>query len=269
MRPRMSARRRFVQDERTPSGPRLTPRGHAHHLQGPGRLHRVVRGSGAGSRFPPPRPPHHRRTTTSPTRRPSSGALPVTVNGTNVEATKEIGEPSHLGFTSATTSVWYTWTAPSSGTFTMSLCGSTFDSLIAVYTGSTLTGLTQRAAGDDSCGVQSRVTFLATAATIYNIAVAGYAATTGAVTLTIESGPGAACERQLRQRRDHHRRAGVRLEHRRDVGARRTPARRSGDSCRSGGAGRRALPAPRPSRPATATRSCRSSPSTAALRSRG
>jgi hypothetical protein len=120
---------------------------------------------------------------------PVAGPLPVTVNGTNVEATKEIGEPSHLGFTSATTTVWYTWTAPSSGTFTMSLCGSTFDSLIAVYTGSTLTGLTQRAAGDDSCGVQSRVTFLATAATIYNIAVAGYAATTGAVTLTIESGP--------------------------------------------------------------------------------
>jgi hypothetical protein len=40
--------------------------------------------------------------------------LPVSVPGTNVEATAEEGEPNPFGVDKATSSAWYRWTAPSS-----------------------------------------------------------------------------------------------------------------------------------------------------------
>ena len=60
---------------------------------------------------------------------------------------------------------------------------STYDSYIAVYTGSSVSTLTPVAANDDSCGVQSSVTFAAVAGTTYRIAVDGYGGVAGAVTL--------------------------------------------------------------------------------------
>jgi hypothetical protein len=69
----------------------------------------------------------------------------------NFEATKEPGEPSHAGNRGGA-SVWWTWTAPGSGPATLSTEGSDFDTLLAVYTGSSLTGLSLVASNDDSGG---------------------------------------------------------------------------------------------------------------------
>lgn len=107
-----------------------------------------------------------------------------TTTGSNVGATKESGEPNHAG-NAGGASVWYRWTAPSSGTATIDTIGSNFDTLLAVYTGSAVNSLTLIASNDDIGGgnVQSRVTFTATSGTTYQIAVDGYGGATGNITL--------------------------------------------------------------------------------------
>src|SRR5262245_52493047 len=63
----------------------------------------------------------------------------VTTTGSNVGATLEPGEldPSSLGGRS----VWWTWTAPADGAVTISTAGSSFDTLLAVYTGNSIGNL--------------------------------------------------------------------------------------------------------------------------------
>jgi M6 family metalloprotease-like protein len=104
-----------------------------------------------------------------------------TVNGQNVGATRESGEPDHLPATSGSlgeNTVWYNWTAPSSGQVTMETCTSSFDTTLAAYTGSALSTLGQVGSDDDSCDTPnangSRLSFNATAGTTYRIAVGGF-----------------------------------------------------------------------------------------------
>src|SRR5205823_6541336 len=81
-----------------------------------------------------------------------------TVSGSTVGATKEPGEPNHAGDAGGA-SVWYSWAAPATGQFSFETCGSDFDTVLAVYTGATLAALVPVTANDDSCGIQSRVSF--------------------------------------------------------------------------------------------------------------
>ena len=106
-----------------------------------------------------------------------------TATGSNVGATKETGEPNHAG-NAGGASIWYRWTAPSTGSVTIDTIGSSFDTLLGVYTGSAVNQLTTIASNDDCCGGrQSKVTFQATSGTTYQIAVDGYNAAPGSVTL--------------------------------------------------------------------------------------
>jgi hypothetical protein len=112
----------------------------------------------------------------------------ATATGTNVDATMEPGEPEHAGFTGGT-SVWYVWTAPASGPVRISTCGSDFDTLLAVYTGDSVSALTTIASNDDACDTQSRVGFDATAGTTYRIVVDGLAGSTGSIALALGPPP--------------------------------------------------------------------------------
>lgn len=107
-----------------------------------------------------------------------------TINGLNVGATKEAGEPNHAG-NAGGRSVWYCWTAPFGGPVTIDTMGSPFDTLLAVYAGGSVNALTPIASNNDlSAEVrQSRVTFNAASGTTYRIAVDGFNAATGEVTL--------------------------------------------------------------------------------------
>ena len=109
------------------------------------------------------------------------------VNGTNVEANKEIGEPSHSPDGNAGgRSVWYEWKAPSNGSVTITTAGSNYDTLLAVYTGNDVGALTAIAKNDDvQLGVilTSSVTFSATADATYQIAVDGWGGDSGSITL--------------------------------------------------------------------------------------
>jgi hypothetical protein len=100
----------------------------------------------------------------------------VSVGGTNRYATRQVGEPDHLpsGGSLGEHSVWYNWTAPSSGQVNMDTCTNNFDTVLAVYTGGSVGGLSQLASNDDACAPGSQLTFNANAGTTYRIAVSGY-----------------------------------------------------------------------------------------------
>ena len=103
----------------------------------------------------------------------------ASISGSNVNATKETGEPDHAG-NAGGASVWYVWTAPSTGVFTLNTFGSSFDTLLAVYTGAAVNALTEIVSNDDAgTGVTSSVTFNAVAGTVYYFAVDGYNGGTG------------------------------------------------------------------------------------------
>ena len=115
-----------------------------------------------------------------------SGASGATM-GTNTFATKEVGEPSHATVASATNSVWWKWTAPSTGFLRVDTLRTSFDTVMAAYTGSSVNALTAIASNDDfnfAGGIyQSLISFTATSNTTYSIAVSGYNGATGAITL--------------------------------------------------------------------------------------
>ncbi|HYH85107.1 MAG TPA: NF038122 family metalloprotease, partial [Pyrinomonadaceae bacterium] len=60
--------------------------------------------------------------------------------GTSVFATREAGEPLHAGF-QGDKSVWFTWTAPTTGPATFDTVGSNFDTTLSVYRGTTVSFL--------------------------------------------------------------------------------------------------------------------------------
>ncbi|HWW00017.1 MAG TPA: HYR domain-containing protein [Candidatus Acidoferrum sp.] len=85
--------------------------------------------------------------------------------------------------------VWFKYTPTGSGLVTVSTCGSSFDTVEEVYTG-TCAALTPIACDDDNgpacAGVQASVSFFGTAGQVYYILAGGYNKTTG--TLQIVAG---------------------------------------------------------------------------------
>ena len=108
------------------------------------------------------------------TNRISLKGSPVTTNGWNNGASTETGEPYHYS-SRKYKSVWWAWTAPASGTVTISTIGSNFNTILSVYTGTSVSALTRIANDNDSGGnTTSRVSFSAVAGTVYQIAVDSY-----------------------------------------------------------------------------------------------
>ena len=69
---------------------------------------------------------------------------------TNVGSTEEEGEPVHVNVdTEPAKSVWYSWTAPADGILRLSTEGSAFDTMLAAYTGDSLTTLSEQGRNDD------------------------------------------------------------------------------------------------------------------------
>ncbi|MBI4658933.1 MAG: IPT/TIG domain-containing protein [Verrucomicrobia bacterium] len=118
-----------------------------------------------------------------------ANGLPLTgtsgsVSGDNSGATFEPGEPNHAN-ANAFKSVWYRWTAPTSGRWTFDTRGSSFDTVLGVYTGNSLTNLTEIAGNDDALGsTASSLFFDAVAGTLYHIAVDGYVTGAGSFVLS-------------------------------------------------------------------------------------
>jgi hypothetical protein len=110
------------------------------------------------------------------------------VTGTNVDATKQTGEPAHAG-NAGGKSVWFKWTSVANYATTFDTeIGGLSDTLVAVYQGSSVNALTLIASNDDYGNVdgsphKSRLFFPATTGAVYYIAVDGYSGASGSFTL--------------------------------------------------------------------------------------
>src|SRR5213075_2740065 len=84
-------------------------------------------------------------------------------------------------------SVWWTWTAPAAGSYTITTRGSRFDTVLGIYNGLTVDALAQVASNDDGpeMGTASQVSITATPGTIYQIAVDGYNGASGNIILSV------------------------------------------------------------------------------------
>ncbi len=112
------------------------------------------------------------------------------VTGATIGGTTQAGEPNH-DTEIPSHSIWWLWTAGSDTTATLTTFGSNFDSVLGVYTGSTIDGLTKVASNDDEeRGVirTSKLSFTPTAGTTYAIAVDGWDGSYGQATLTLTLG---------------------------------------------------------------------------------
>ena len=117
-----------------------------------------------------------------------AAGAPASAGGTNAEATKEAGEPAHAA-NAGGRSVWFSWTATSSRRVRVSTCGSNFNTLLGVYTGTSVGGLTRVAENDDSSacsnGNRSSAELNAAAGRTYRIAVDGKNGASGSVALAV------------------------------------------------------------------------------------
>ena len=102
---------------------------------------------------------------------------------TNTSATRETGEPTTRGATASTK--WYSYVPASSGTLAINTNGSSFDTVLGVFTGSSVSSLTTVASDDDSGdGFSSLVSFSVSSGTTYFVQVASWSAgQVGAISL--------------------------------------------------------------------------------------
>ncbi len=123
----------------------------------------------------------------------------LTITGTTASvgsstsgASYQSGEPDFFG-ESVQRSVWWTWTAPASGSVTFTTQFSSYNAALGVYTGTAVNALTQivrhiPAAGQGSSQFGT-VTFTATRGTTYQIGVFGDASYCGACSLNLGMTP--------------------------------------------------------------------------------
>jgi hypothetical protein len=93
-------------------------------------------------------------------------------------ATKQSGEPDHAENRGGA-SVWFRWRAPRAMRVAFMTCGSSFDTVIAVYRGASVDSLKLLDANDDGCERGSLVVVGAQAGVTYDIAVDGYRGSNG------------------------------------------------------------------------------------------
>ena len=115
--------------------------------------------------------------------------LSDTTTGTTISSTLQAGE---TGNSADGHTVWFVWTAPSSGEITVDLSGSTFDTILQAYTGTTLPTVSQAAINDDFGGgpssggsSQSQITFNVTAGTPYRFRIDGFNGASGSYKLAL------------------------------------------------------------------------------------
>jgi hypothetical protein len=107
---------------------------------------------------------------TNATKVPPGGALYLS---NNKFATMEPGEPKHAGVTNVAASLWWNWSPSSTTNVFIDTTGSAIDTVLAVYTGSSVSNLTQVAATNDvGTTKQAYLNLDVTAGASYRIAVA-------------------------------------------------------------------------------------------------
>lgn len=119
----------------------------------------------------------------------SEGVINFSTVGATTDGPSEPGVCTFFGDAQVGSDVWYLYTPSCSGSATVSLCGSAYDTKVAIYAGAACP--TQSAAiacNDDFCGSplrQSEVTFVVLAGQPYLIRIGGFNGLTGTGTMSI------------------------------------------------------------------------------------
>jgi len=121
----------------------------------------------------------------------SAGApINFTTECATTDGPDEPGLCNSFGDTNVQSDIWYKYYSGSSGDVTVSLCGSAYDTKIAIYEGDVCpTAASAVACADDDCGLQSEVTFNARCNTWYLIRIGGYLGYTGDGVMNITPAP--------------------------------------------------------------------------------
>jgi N-acetylmuramoyl-L-alanine amidase len=111
-----------------------------------------------------------------------------TQTGSNVNATRESGEPIHHAGIFSDRSVWFTWTAPQSGYVELDTISSSFDTVLAAYRGTALDALSLIDSNDDTFGLgtASKLRFWVNAGDTIQIALEGYWGQSGNYVLNLK-----------------------------------------------------------------------------------
>ncbi len=112
--------------------------------------------------------------------------IPARVTGSNVDATLEAGEPEPSPYTSGH-SVWYRLTAATGAPVRISTCGVGSNSLLAVYTGTSVTGLTEVGRDVGICGFRTMIDVAPAPGATYYVAVRGNGHTADDFTLEVSA----------------------------------------------------------------------------------
>jgi sugar lactone lactonase YvrE len=112
--------------------------------------------------------------------------LAASARASNRAATSQLFEQPVLA-PAAWRTLWWTWTAPSNGIYEVTTRGSSFDTILGVYTGANISKLTTVRVNDDDPGAPpaSTVKFAGQAGRDYRIAVDGFRDGAGDVILTL------------------------------------------------------------------------------------
>lgn len=106
------------------------------------------------------------------------------VTGTTVDATEELGEPSHQ-FHEGQRSVWYRWVAAESGTVLVDTAGSEFNSILGIYQGAAVNALSEITWNDDDTeSLRAKVSFTAVSGQTYYFMVDGFGVEAGSLRLS-------------------------------------------------------------------------------------
>jgi alpha-tubulin suppressor-like RCC1 family protein len=102
--------------------------------------------------------------------------LPANVSGSTLQATTEPGEPLYCGSKVMGKTVWFKVIPNATGALTATTTGSGFDTMLAIYTGSSLPGLQQLGCNDDAGGSDrtSRLFQMVTGGETYYLQLGGY-----------------------------------------------------------------------------------------------
>ncbi len=115
--------------------------------------------------------------------------LPFTNVGATTDGPDEPAACSFFGYTHIESDIWYCYTASCSAPVTVSLCGSSYDTKVAVYNGCVCPVTSPPlACNDDFCALQSELTFAAVAGNKYLIRIGGYQGDQGGGVLTVSCG---------------------------------------------------------------------------------
>lgn len=97
-----------------------------------------------------------------------------TTSGDNIDATYETDEPLHAG-NAGGASVWYYWNVPRQGLYRFDTLGSNFDTLLGIYSGSSVSNLSLVSENDQASSFSTSSTvFMAYEGEELEIAVDGY-----------------------------------------------------------------------------------------------